>query len=276
MKSTQPHVPNPPPTGPKYTQPSIETRPPNVTLTTPNPPNNTHNNQILEPTTRPIQLPSQNPTHTHASETPSEIIGRPSESLTPISELSHLIPVPITFAPGQKTTPTKQKPSKKTPTSQTNIAARKRKANGFGDSEPHPQINRTRRRTLDNGAAGNRNTTIQVQCTIRGAEIEPLQHVLLHCPFARQVWALSNLPWGVISREHESVRQWLWDIYAALERKTRDKFLALCWGLWQNGNQMLMEGRSSSQMEVVRSTLRLHEAYVESGRKLRVHAMQGN
>ncbi|KAL0361161.1 UNVERIFIED_CONTAM: putative mitochondrial protein [Sesamum radiatum] len=48
---------------------------------------------------------------------------------------------------------------------------------------------------------------VDTQCMICGVANESLQHVLLHCSFTRQVWALSNLQCRIIGMTHDSVHQ---------------------------------------------------------------------
>ncbi|KAK4424026.1 hypothetical protein Salat_1596000 [Sesamum alatum] len=119
-----------------------------------------------------------------------------------------------------------------------------------------------------------RNRDVLNECPICGVSEESLQHILLRCPFARQVWVLSNLPWGIIATKMDSVLDWLWVVYEKLDRGSKDKFLALCWGLWQNRDQVFMEGKTATSLVVVRNTSWLYEEYVTSGRMLRPTAIR--
>ncbi|KAL0356382.1 UNVERIFIED_CONTAM: putative mitochondrial protein [Sesamum radiatum] len=69
---------------------------------------------------------------------------------------------------------------------------------------------------------------VEKQCVICGAEIETLQHILLECPFARVVWAISNIPWWHIRSWTEGAAEWLSSALQNLDRTEGARFLTLC------------------------------------------------
>ncbi|KAL0453568.1 UNVERIFIED_CONTAM: putative mitochondrial protein [Sesamum latifolium] len=65
---------------------------------------------------------------------------------------------------------------------------------------------------------------------------EDIKHVMLLCPLARQVWALANLQWGVISRYTGDSEDWVRGSFHSLDNREFEFFLLVCWSLWQHRN----------------------------------------
>ncbi|KAL0282266.1 UNVERIFIED_CONTAM: hypothetical protein Sangu_2959500 [Sesamum angustifolium] len=59
-----------------------------------------------------------------------------------------------------------------------------------------------------------------------------LNHVLRRCSFARLVWALSNLPWYVLSRDDLSTEDWMRYIHSSLGLGGFESFFIIAWHLW--------------------------------------------
>ncbi|KAK4394025.1 hypothetical protein Sango_1873300 [Sesamum angolense] len=53
-------------------------------------------------------------------------------------------------------------------------------------------------------------------CAFCGVEEETTMHVLLQCSFARQAWALTLLPWRILSTAATSTKEWIWLTYGSL------------------------------------------------------------
>ncbi|KAK4412713.1 hypothetical protein Salat_2918500 [Sesamum alatum] len=79
---------------------------------------------------------------------------------------------------------------------------------------------------------------IETKCVFCEAEVETTKHVLLKCPFAHMVWALSHIPWGVVN--------------------------GWTWALWRNRNQRRMEGVVWEPPRVVNDALLLLTQYQEA------------
>ncbi|KAL0293788.1 UNVERIFIED_CONTAM: putative ribonuclease H protein [Sesamum calycinum] len=72
---------------------------------------------------------------------------------------------------------------------------------------------------------------------------ETIIHALLHCCFARQVWALSNFCWRFLNDPVFSVEDWLCNILDKLSSADFDCALMICWTLWWSRNlKMLNKG----------------------------------
>ncbi|KAL0434674.1 UNVERIFIED_CONTAM: hypothetical protein Sradi_0175300 [Sesamum radiatum] len=111
---------------------------------------------------------------------------------------------------------------------------------------------------------------VVVGCVLCGSDEESAIHVLLRCSFARQVWALSNLPWSCIHRDAEVNCEWVWQTYSAVGKRMGDQFLMVCWALWKHRNGVVMERISQTPLQVVRGELRFQTEYVAATQGLRL------
>ncbi|KAL0296126.1 UNVERIFIED_CONTAM: hypothetical protein Sradi_6664700 [Sesamum radiatum] len=75
------------------------------------------------------------------------------------------------------------------------------------------------------------------------SEDEDVEHVFLRCPFARQVWALSHIPWALISGFSADSCGWVEHLAKSLPTEDFDRLLTICWMIWWNRNRALMERR---------------------------------
>ncbi|KAL0285580.1 UNVERIFIED_CONTAM: hypothetical protein Scaly_2814500 [Sesamum calycinum] len=64
---------------------------------------------------------------------------------------------------------------------------------------------------------------------------EDTEHVFLRCPFARQVWALSNLRWSFISNYPADPCGWVEFLAQTLSRDDFACGISICWAIWWNG-----------------------------------------
>ncbi|KAL0375713.1 UNVERIFIED_CONTAM: hypothetical protein Scaly_0688900 [Sesamum calycinum] len=84
-------------------------------------------------------------------------------------------------------------------------------------------------------------------------EGESLDHLLINCSFARQVWALSYLPWKIISRSYSCLDDWMRSVCSGLSANESDRFLVICWTIWKSRNKLMMEGKTQRALEVILS-----------------------
>ncbi|EPS72635.1 hypothetical protein M569_02122 [Genlisea aurea] len=83
------------------------------------------------------------------------------------------------------------------------------------------------------------------------------------CPAAIQVWALSDLPWGVINswRDGASAVDWISSVSAALEPAAFSRFMTVTWFLWWKRNTRIHEGADESAKEIIDGAIIFHNMY---------------
>ncbi|KAL0424392.1 UNVERIFIED_CONTAM: hypothetical protein Sradi_0974000 [Sesamum radiatum] len=79
-------------------------------------------------------------------------------------------------------------------------------------------------------------------CPFCHIEEEDTMHILLHCPFARQVWSLSPFSIVLYSFLVPDVCNWLQLVSSKIDAREFGLFLCLCWTVWWCRNRKLMEG----------------------------------
>ncbi|KAL0399895.1 UNVERIFIED_CONTAM: hypothetical protein Sradi_2332800 [Sesamum radiatum] len=89
-----------------------------------------------------------------------------------------------------------------------------------------------------------------------------------------KVWALSNVPCNILFPMADSVQNWIERVYRKGKSVKGDWFFTVCWGLWTNRCQVVMEGKVQSPMGVIHHTDRVYEEYREVAKSLRI--MQSN
>ncbi|KAL0282567.1 UNVERIFIED_CONTAM: hypothetical protein Sradi_7257400 [Sesamum radiatum] len=75
-------------------------------------------------------------------------------------------------------------------------------------------------------------------------------HVLFQCSLARLVWASSGLEWVTIECSWTSTEDWFGEVHWQLSLWEWDLFLAICWSIWRNRNQLVFEGRRVEAHEI--------------------------
>ena len=83
-------------------------------------------------------------------------------------------------------------------------------------------------------------------CLLCGAEEETINHILFLCPYARQVWALSNVPIpseGYKSTVHDNFK-YLFSLRknGKISVEIQAVFPWIIWFLWKNRNKLLFDG----------------------------------
>ncbi|KAK4420164.1 hypothetical protein Salat_2429300 [Sesamum alatum] len=99
-----------------------------------------------------------------------------------------------------------------------------------------------------------RNPEVDDVCPVCKAASEDLLHTFLLYPAARQAWALSDLPWMVISDWKNDVESWFRSVTKKLDSPKGDRALTLCRQLWLNRNRWLWKNGGSSPLEIVART----------------------
>ncbi|KAK4400576.1 hypothetical protein Sango_1163700 [Sesamum angolense] len=102
-----------------------------------------------------------------------------------------------------------------------------------------------------------RGVEVKDGCVLCDAEEETLLHALVLCLFARLVWALSTLPWLVISRYESGLEGWTQGM-RELDCEDFAIFLVICWSLWNNRNKWIFEGRRFQAHELLVLCFGLH------------------
>ncbi|KAL0458057.1 UNVERIFIED_CONTAM: hypothetical protein Slati_0432900 [Sesamum latifolium] len=74
-----------------------------------------------------------------------------------------------------------------------------------------------------------RGVTVSGACPWCGDESEDVLHCLLGCPFARLVWALSDLPWAYICCNDSNPEVWIRGLNRNLDGSAFARALLLCW-----------------------------------------------
>ncbi|KAL0368283.1 UNVERIFIED_CONTAM: hypothetical protein Scaly_1047200 [Sesamum calycinum] len=84
-----------------------------------------------------------------------------------------------------------------------------------------------------------------------GFELEDLLHTLLHCPFTRLVWALSNIPSDSTACSHDDPELWVRGLHSNLDRFLCSRALLICWFLWWARNKLFFENIKISATEII-------------------------
>ncbi|KAL0408340.1 UNVERIFIED_CONTAM: hypothetical protein Sradi_1768400 [Sesamum radiatum] len=84
---------------------------------------------------------------------------------------------------------------------------------------------------------------------------EDVLHTFVQCHYARQVWALSDLPWNIISAWEGEPNSWIIKISELLRPEDFEKFLIVSWFLWWNRNKLWMDNTLSSLLQNVSAAL---------------------
>ncbi|KAL0367460.1 UNVERIFIED_CONTAM: hypothetical protein Sradi_3636100 [Sesamum radiatum] len=98
-------------------------------------------------------------------------------------------------------------------------------------------------------------------CPMCSTVPETMEHLLLRCPFARQIWALALLPWLTVSQFPGGMEDWLRLMKQELGKDDFSLLLILCWLIWGARNRMLFEGTPSITEDLVLQSRRTCQAF---------------
>ncbi|XP_009117187.1 uncharacterized protein LOC103842327 [Brassica rapa] len=101
-----------------------------------------------------------------------------------------------------------------------------------------------------------RGMKVDERCQLCGFEGEDINHVLFSCPFARQVWALSNIPSPPHGFHHLSIFENVNFLFGVTKLQRGDMEFKrawpwVLWNLWKCRNGLLFEGKRWSPSEIV-------------------------
>ncbi|KAL0394946.1 UNVERIFIED_CONTAM: hypothetical protein Slati_4460800 [Sesamum latifolium] len=109
-----------------------------------------------------------------------------------------------------------------------------------------------------------RGIKVEEGCPLCGWVEEDIKHTLLLCPLARKVWALSNLPWRIISNYKTDSEDWVRNVAGSLDDREFTVFLTFCWSIWQHRNLVVFEGKRIHAQLIV-SMVRREVLLMEQG-----------
>ncbi|KAL0381479.1 UNVERIFIED_CONTAM: putative mitochondrial protein [Sesamum angustifolium] len=79
-----------------------------------------------------------------------------------------------------------------------------------------------------------------VGCPLCDFVAETPIHTLLHCSFARHVWALSSFQWSLINSHDQSVEEWFAGLILKLSSSDLHLAVMICWSIWWSRNLKLV------------------------------------
>ncbi|KAL0401840.1 UNVERIFIED_CONTAM: hypothetical protein Slati_4213900, partial [Sesamum latifolium] len=100
-------------------------------------------------------------------------------------------------------------------------------------------------------------------CPSCGDPNEDIMHVLKHCSLARQVWALSGIPFEATNENLDNPEDWFRTVSRKLSTSEFRKFLVLCWSLWNARNKRTMEGLCYFPHQITDTGISFHSAFEE-------------
>ncbi|KAK4428896.1 hypothetical protein Salat_1189500 [Sesamum alatum] len=100
-------------------------------------------------------------------------------------------------------------------------------------------------------------------CSMCKAAGEDSYHIFLSCPITHPDWALSDLPWSIISKWQGDPEAWFRNTAKECEGHEADRALIICWQLWFNMNKWLWENVGFSPSEIVSHARRILGDYTE-------------
>ncbi|KAL0463289.1 UNVERIFIED_CONTAM: hypothetical protein Slati_0216500 [Sesamum latifolium] len=98
-----------------------------------------------------------------------------------------------------------------------------------------------------------RRCMVKPACSTCGAVEENSRHIFIDCPFARQLWALSNIPLMVIRSWPSDVASWLMQVRKVVDNEQFNWFTMLCWRIWGRRNGLVMERRLYNPLDCISS-----------------------
>lgn len=87
-----------------------------------------------------------------------------------------------------------------------------------------------------------RHINVEDKCPVCLGTGEDALHVFRDCHFARQYWAIANIPMFTLHYNVSCVWDWIQSIKGAMNKEEFMFFVVSCWSIWYNRNRMLHEG----------------------------------
>ncbi|KAL3812661.1 hypothetical protein ACJIZ3_013929 [Penstemon smallii] len=101
-------------------------------------------------------------------------------------------------------------------------------------------------------------------CLRCGNGDETIVHCLSTCSYARQIWALSNLPYSSYSNSSFDSESWFNQVRSRLDNSDFGFFASLCWWIWYSRNKFMWEANDIQPLILVNSVREFHGRFVSS------------
>ncbi|KAL3825486.1 hypothetical protein ACJIZ3_021515 [Penstemon smallii] len=88
-------------------------------------------------------------------------------------------------------------------------------------------------------------------CSRCGSGTESIIHCLYSCPFARQIWALSDLSFSCYCCDSTEIEDWFCQVKRRTDSKEFGFFTTLCWWIWFCRNKLLWEDSDTPPLILV-------------------------
>ncbi|XP_031127426.1 uncharacterized protein LOC116029515 [Ipomoea triloba] len=98
-------------------------------------------------------------------------------------------------------------------------------------------------------------------CPMCGLEPESVVHLFVNCTFVHACWNELNRDWRM--EYVESFDTWIREVWDVLPKEMIIKIVIVCWGLWQNRNQMVFNNQCMDPKSMVVSALLYYNDWVK-------------
>ncbi|KAL0413358.1 UNVERIFIED_CONTAM: hypothetical protein Sradi_1537500 [Sesamum radiatum] len=88
-------------------------------------------------------------------------------------------------------------------------------------------------------------------CPLCDYEEKEIIHVLVGCPFAMLVWAVSGVEWRLVVPKTTDAEVWIRGISQQVDMGVFELIIAICWSLWYKRNKKVFEGTTMQATEVI-------------------------
>ncbi|KAL0408314.1 UNVERIFIED_CONTAM: putative ribonuclease H protein [Sesamum radiatum] len=96
-----------------------------------------------------------------------------------------------------------------------------------------------------------RKCDVEPACMTCGHPSKDAKHVFYDCSFARQIWALANIPSAAWNQWPGSLEDWFLLIRQSLDHAEFNMFVVVCWWMWKRRNALVMENKNSTPLEIL-------------------------
>ncbi|KAL3839206.1 hypothetical protein ACJIZ3_023797 [Penstemon smallii] len=96
-----------------------------------------------------------------------------------------------------------------------------------------------------------RRVPIEAFCPRCDHEIESILHCLLRCSYARQIWALSGVPYHTYNSDTNDTEAWLCSIRSKTDAKQFGWIAIMLWWIWYARNKILWENDDIETLDLI-------------------------